>query len=231
MSLGFSMAGFRTLAAADNFRAACETYRLNHPQVPLVEGDLTQRAVHEQLTGLLSGRKVDVVIGGPPCQGFSHAGKRLVDNPRNSLFREFVEVVARTLPGAFVMENVPGILSADEGRTFASIGDCFSELGYRVEGRTLAAVEFGVPQRRKRVLIIGRLQGSPGDLFPESRLKHPAQHVTVRDALSDLPDLDVGGGADVMPLVRTPSSAFQAWARGLIGPEDLIRSQLTLPAG
>lgn len=187
MSLGFNWAGFKTIAANDNFREASITYQQNHPNTTFIPGDITDPEVKKSLLDVINRNNgVDLVIGGPPCQGFSHAGKRLIDDPRNVLYKEFVEVVKLCKPKVLVMENVEGILSMRKGLAFNEIKVDFEKLGYRVEGRKLIAAEYGVPQKRKRVIIIGTIHDNPSDFFPTPILTKN-HFLTVKDAIGDIP--------------------------------------------
>ena len=139
-SLGLEWAGLRCLAAVDFNESAIETFKRNHPEVPLaLVKDLTQFAPKE-LDKALGSTPVDVIVGGPPCQGFSKArqvggsnhGDRLIYDPRRELYREFLKYVAYYQPSVFVMENVPGIRSAAGGAFFTAVQVDSRELGYRV---------------------------------------------------------------------------------------------------
>lgn len=186
MTLGFHWAGFQTILANDNFKDAAKTFKYNNSTTNFIFGDITKKEVKEQIISELGDiKKIDLVVGGPPCQGFSHAGKRLIDDPRNILYKEFVEIVSKVKPAIFIMENVEGILSMDKGRMFASIKEDFELLGYHVVGKKLHAADFGVPQRRKRVLIIGSLAGDPSRYFPINILSSE-NYLTVREAIGDL---------------------------------------------
>jgi DNA (cytosine-5)-methyltransferase 1 len=155
-SLGYSMAGYRELLAVEWDDNAVATFRLNFPDVPLYHGDIAKLSVGDclKLAGIGPG-ELDVLDGSPPCQGFSTAGKRLLDDPRNGLFREYVRLLRGLQPKAFVMENVSGMVKGKMKLVFA---DCLRELkasGYRVRARLLNAMYFGVPQSRERMIFIG----------------------------------------------------------------------------
>jgi DNA-cytosine methyltransferase len=186
LSLGFEMAGYKIVAANDNFKAACMTYRENHKKTILVEGDITNDDVKNELYDVIKNKKIDIIVGGPPCQGFSHAGKRIIDDPRNFLYKEFVTMVKEIKPKVFVMENVEGIITSNNGMTFSSIKENFESLGYKVHGEKLLAVEYGVPQKRKRVVIIGVMGGDPKDCLPKKLTENSKKYVSVKDAISNL---------------------------------------------
>ncbi|MGC4192904.1 MAG: DNA cytosine methyltransferase [Thermomicrobiales bacterium] len=155
-SLGYLMAGFRETVATDHDPVAMATFRQNLLHVPTWEGDiaeLTADAILEQ-AGLASG-ELDVLDGSPPCQGFSMAGRRQLSDSRNTLFREYVRLLANLQPRVFVMENVAGMV---RGRMRLVFADCLLALkaaGYRVSARVLNAMYFGVPQHRARLIVIG----------------------------------------------------------------------------
>jgi DNA (cytosine-5)-methyltransferase 1 len=182
-SLGYSMAGFRELLAVEWDDNAVATFALNFPDVPVHHGDICALSVDDVLarTGLKSG-ELDVLDGSPPCQGFSTAGKRDMDDDRNRLFREFVRLLRGLQPRAFVMENVSGMVKGKMKLVFVEILKELKASGYRVSARLLNAMYFDVPQSRARMILVGTRDGEP---------THPtAQGVPLclRDALSDIGD-------------------------------------------
>jgi DNA (cytosine-5)-methyltransferase 1 len=180
-SLGYSMAGYRELLAVEWDAKACATFRLNFPGVPVHEGDialLTNRLAGK-LTGLKPG-ELDVLDGSPPCQGFSTAGKRMIDDPRNQLFREYVRILRYLRPKKLVMENVTGMVKGGMLPTFHEIMRELRSCGYNVKSRVLNAMHYGVPQARQRVIFIGSRVGEPE--FPDPW----SEPITVRDAWAGL---------------------------------------------
>ncbi len=160
------MAGYRELLAVEWDDNAVATFRLNFPGVPVHHGDITKLSVAEclRLTGLQPGQ-LDVLDGSPPCQGFSTAGKRNLDDPRNGLFREFVRLLTGLQPRAFVMENVSGMVKGKMKLVFAECLKALKAAGYRVKARLLNAMYFGVPQSRQRMIFVGvreDVDGEPG---------------------------------------------------------------------
>ena len=155
-SLGYSMAGFRELLAVEWDNNAAATFGLNFPEVPVHHGDIAQLSVEAVLaqTGLQPG-KLDVFDGSPPCQGFSTAGKRVLDDPRNGLFREYVRLLRGLQPKVFVMENVSGMVKGKMKLVFAEILRDLKASGYQVSARLLNAMYFHVPQSRERMIFIG----------------------------------------------------------------------------
>lgn len=203
MSEGFIMNGFRLLAVNEVDKNIMLTNKFNHSkhtdEKHFILGDVTQEETKQQIINACEGQQVDVVIGGPPCQGFSYAGWRDPNDKRNQLFRDFVELVKRIKPKFFVMENVLGILTMRKGEAIKEIIGAFEEIGYHVNTPLkLNAANFGVPQKRKRVIIIGSLDPNisitqPDLLFEEDSLVAPT-FVTVRDAIGNLPRIEDGGG-------------------------------------
>lgn len=185
-SLGYSMAGYRELLAVEWDDNAVQTLRLNFPGLPIHHGDIAKLTVTECLgMAQVEPGELDVLDGSPPCQGFSTAGKRLMDDPRNGLFREFVRLLRGLKPKAFVMENVSGMVKGKMKLVFAEILRELKASGYKVKARLLNAMYFGVPQSRQRMIFVGIRDDL--DIEPS----HPAgqtRPITVRAALHECPD-------------------------------------------
>lgn len=190
MSLGFEQAGFKSVLAIDCWEDALKTYKCNREGAKTLCADIEKIDV-PQLGHQLGIDKVDLIIGGPPCQGFSIAGRRIIDDERNVLYKSFVRFVAAFRPKAFVMENVPNILSMGNGLIKEAIITDFSELGYKVEYEILLASDYGVPQNRKRAFFVGLLSGQSFN-FPKHTAEVP---VTSMEALSDLSEGSVIDGS------------------------------------
>lgn len=182
MSLGFEQAGFDIKLGIDNWSDALSTFKKNHKNSNTYEADLSKLNPSDFDIG-----KIDVVIGGPPCQGFSIAGKRIIEDERNDLYKSFVKFVSFFKPKVFVMENVPNILSMGNGSVKNKIISDFSNLGYNVVCKVLIASDFGVPQKRKRAFFVG-IMGESKFHFPSVEKK---QIVNSKDAISDLPDTSI----------------------------------------
>lgn len=150
------MAGYQERLAVEWDPCAVATLRRNFPETPIFDGDIAALSVDEALalTGLRPG-ELDLVDGSPPCQGFSTAGKRRLDDPRNGLFREYARLLGGLQPRTFVMENVPGLVRGKMRLVFAECLRLLAGCGYRVSARVLNAAYFGVPQDRRRLIVVG----------------------------------------------------------------------------
>lgn len=153
ISEGFRQAGFTVIGGSDNDPDAAATYALNFPEATVITGDIRLGNIKEQILEIAS--RADVLVGGPPCQAFSQVRNhvRLIEDPRNSLYREFVDVLRQTLPMAFVMENVTGM--DQMGVRDQIVSDLALGGAYSVLPQVVDAADFGVPQTRKRLLFIG----------------------------------------------------------------------------
>ncbi len=183
-SLGYKMAGGEVALAIEWEANACDTYRLNHPDTPVFQRDITTVTSAEILDviGMKPG-ELDILDGSPPCQGFSTAGKRRISDPRNHLFKEYVRLLKELQPKVLVMENVAGLVRGQMKPVFVEILTALKESGYQVRARLMDAQYYGVPQRRKRVIFIGVRQDldiSPSHPLPETR------PILLKEALADL---------------------------------------------
>ncbi len=193
LTWGFRRAGFESVLAVDFDRASCETYRAN-----FCAGG-TDHVICGPIENVARFVAADVIVGGPPCQGFSALGKRDPNDPRNSLWRHYFRAVDQVLPKVLVMENVPELLRSDE---FGAFQQHVEGLGYSVTAQVLNAADYGVPQRRKRAIVVASRVGEPrlppmthsDPSSPEVRAGSLKPWVTVRDVIGDLPaqptDLD-----------------------------------------
>ena len=227
LSTGFENAGFETVVAVDNSEPAVATFDENHNCTPIL-ADMKEIEPATILSRASEAGynpdEIDVVIGGPPCKGFSLANMqtRSLDNPMNNLFYHFLRTVRAIDPEAVVMENVPGILSMgkDDEKVPDTIVSQLREMGYTVQYKKLKAECYGVPQARRRVFFVGVKQGTPS--FPSPTHNESGKQltlgkhsdslqpvVTVGDAVMDLPDLPAGGGgSEKMEYDREPHSKF-----------------------
>ena len=193
LSLGFEMAGFNNVFSVEYDKKIAESYKKNFPTHNLLVKDI-QEITDDEIITLQHNQEVDVVIGGPPCQGFSLAGRigrSFVEDKRNYLFKEFVRVVKIIDPPMFVMENVARILSHNKGETIKELTNEFKKIGYNVQYKVLQAADYGVPQKRQRIFIVGTKN-------KEFNFPTPiGTTITVKEAIGDLPPLKSGERSEV----------------------------------
>ena len=188
LSLGFTQEGFVTSLANDIQECCVDTYAHNHPETPrdhIILGDIKQ--VVDNVESLLRYKDVDVVVGGPPCQGFSEANRqRLIDDPRNQLYKNFVQIVDKVKPKFFVMENVKGMLKVKD-----QVIEDFAAIGYTATAHVLNACDYGVPQNRERLIYIGNRLGIDNEKLFEEIIESSKQipNHTLADALFGLREL------------------------------------------
>jgi DNA (cytosine-5)-methyltransferase 1 len=217
-SLGFGQAGYDIRFATDIDADAVESYRRNFSGTPCVAADICQLpddAVVQRI-GLNPG-ELDMLLGGPPCQGFSSAGVKAGDDPRNSLLSHYVRLLEVIRPKWFVMENVEGLLTNDGGSHVRDAVAAFLEAGYSINMEKIYAQGYGVPQRRKRVLIVGNRLGYDF-LFPEPVTRFSGNifrkgEITFETAVGDLPPAITEDG-EPLPFSGPPQNELQAYLRG-----------------
>jgi DNA (cytosine-5)-methyltransferase 1 len=216
LSEGFRQAGFHVLAGQDFDEAAGATFVSTHHEARFIPGPIQEVTASNLLraTGLKRG-ELDVLIGGPPCQGYSvYNHQRGEDDPRAGLFREYLRIVEGLRPNWMVMENVTGITSISGGAIVRQIEKGMGRLGYRVKMKMLKAEEFGVPQERRRIFFIATRTRNP-IFFPKPTHGHGlADFVTVWDAISDLPTVVSGGEARNFAYASGPKNEYQRLLRG-----------------
>lgn len=207
LSLGFEKKGFDVVLANEYDASIAASYIANHKNTKMIVGDITSLDL-EDTFGKLAGT-IDVVIGGPPCQGFSQKGQRkTIHDERNFLFKYYVSVVELVTPKYFVMENVPNLLTAEGGYFRDEIEELFNKLGYSLEYGVLNASDYGVPQNRRRAIIIGKLDGDAPKLPVPKRNK-----VTIWDAISDLAYLESGEGSEEQEYKYPADSDYEKMLR------------------
>ena len=216
LSEGFRQAGFHVLAGNDFFEAAGETFAATHKEATFLPGAIEQYTANDFLkaAGLRRG-ELDVLVGGPPCQGFSvYNHQRGLHDERSSLYREYLRIVEGLKPNWVVLENVTGMTSAGGGAAVDAILNGLGELGYAVDARILRAEEYGVPQERRRLVFIGNRVGAPIVYPKPTHGPGLRDFVTISDAIGDLPSLKNGEDRGVMQYRFEPQSEFQAELRG-----------------
>ncbi len=236
LAWGIHEAGFDCLLAVDFDKNMCETLRESSSTREVLNLDLTASEsienVCESVENLLHGRQLSLCSGGPPCQGFSTAGNWDIQDPRNNLFKPFLEIVRRLSPENVLIENVPGIKSMLKGEILRKILNLLGELGYETQWTVLKSETFGVPQYRRRVIIFASLNDSvisfPEPLFAAKgddyarfdgtgNLVVLPNPITVWAAISELPPIEQGQGEACMFYDSSwPESAYQKWLRGQI---------------
>lgn len=182
---GLSQAGFNPVASVEINPIASATHRKNFPNCHHFCGDI-QEFKSEDWLQQTNCNQIHVVSGGPPCQGFSVAGKRNPEDPRNRLFYEFIRVVSEIKPWYVVMENVPGILTIKKGKVKQAIFDAFNSIGYSVSIAILESAAYKVPQIRPRAIFIANRFGLENP-YPQAQLL-PEQYLSIESAISDLPE-------------------------------------------
>lgn len=187
LSKGLEMAGLQGVCGLDWFAEAGMTYKRNFNH-PFVDGDIKQQEIKEQFYSTvkeqLNGRKLDIVAGGFPCQGFSMAGNRIVDDPRNSLYLEMLEIVKTLQPDFVICENVKGLRSMLNGGVEKKIIADYKEIGYEMNVTVLCAADYKTPQKRERVIFIGNRIGAKN--YHPKPILSPTEYVTTGEAIADL---------------------------------------------
>lgn len=233
-SKGFEQAGFNVCFGTDIWEDALVTYRHNFPNAAVLHEDISKVSGSKILQmARLKVEDVDVIIGGPPCQGFSVSGKRMIDDERNVLYKSFVRIVSELKPKVFVMENVPGIVKLFGGQVGKQVVEDFASIGYDVKMKILSSDNYGVPQQRKRVFFVG----INNDFFPKDcEYEYPEASngvgtgspvITCREAISDLdfvPD-DISLGDDI-EYETEPQSEYQEKMRE--GSKRLLNHAITV---
>lgn len=204
MSVGASMSGVDVRYAVELDKHAAATFELNHKNTVLLNRDI-RRVTATQFEGL-DRQQQTVIFGGPPCQGFSTSNQknRDMDNTNNWLYREYVRLVGEVRPDWIVFENVKGLIETENGFFLEAVLNGFKKLGYTTSHFVLNSADFGVPQKRNRLFIVGSLHGI--------ELTEPKPTVkkcrTVKDAISDLPELDNGDTPDIKEYSKAARSAY-----------------------
>lgn len=213
LSKGFEMAGYNVLVGVDFEQSALNTFNHNHNGAVGMRLDLSKTESFDAIDLELKGRPVDVIIGGPPCQGFSLSGPRNFDDERNKLYLAMIETVRRYQPKAFLIENVPGMANLYNGEVKDEVVRRFTEMGYSVNYKIVCAADYAVPQIRKRLVFIGLRNTEVKYDFPEPYLTEDS-YITCEQALSDLPALNDNLGEEISHYTMDPLNDFQRSMRG-----------------
>jgi DNA (cytosine-5)-methyltransferase 1 len=215
MTLGFKWAGFNSIIASDIDENCGKTIEKNFPETKFILGNISDvdKAYFDEI---IKNKEIDLITGGPPCQGFSLANKnrnKVEDDPRNKLFYDYVKFIKWYSPKAFVMENVKGLLSMEKGKVIQTILEEFENagLGYNVDYKVLTASDYGVPQKRERVILIGFRKDL--NLFPEFPEENKSIQITVDEAILDLPEINAGQGKENADYISEPMNDYQKLMR------------------
>lgn len=213
MSIGAAMSGINVRYAVELDKHAAATFALNHKHTTLLNQDIrTVKASHFKE---LDKKQPTVIFGGPPCQGFSTSNQKNRDmqNANNWLYKEYVRLVKSVRPDWIVFENVKGLIETENGFFLDAVLEGFKELGYTTSNFVLNSADFGVPQKRNRLFIIASLHGIEIPQ-PKPTVK---KHRTVKDAISDLPELDNGDAPDLEEYTSPAISTYAKSMRGKLG--------------
>lgn len=237
LSCGLEQAGFSPVLANELVAQYAHTYEENHPNTKVVVGDVRQVDEKELHELVKSYGEIDLIAGGPPCQGFSvNAPIRTLDDPRNHLFKEYLRIVEEIRPKAVIIENVPGIISLGKGTVVEQIYSMLQNMGYKVSHKILFAGHYGVPQMRFRTVFIAVRDRNEPILFPEPEYYATAvanfggaktlcynltpmdevilkPKTTVWDAIGDLPEIAGGIGNGEYSYNQEPQTEFQKYVR------------------
>lgn len=237
LALGFKWAGWLPIIANDIERIAIETYAKNIDS-SVVVGDIQDSEIFSKIVSMANAaRRLNpdaklFVLGGPPCQGFSTAGNsRSMQDERNSLFRNYTQIITSINPDGFVFENVMGLLNMEQGRAFEQIKMALESVTDQLSVWKLDTANYGIPQRRKRVILVGlkqQLQTLPppvvtGDSTENGLIDLPSA-VTTYEALSDLPPLESSQDGETLDYIFPPTTGYQELMRGYISPEQYLNA-------
>ncbi len=208
LSLGFIDAGFNVILGVDHDSHALETFRINHKNSKSLNLDLSDKNAINDIKNAVEGKTIDVIVAGPPCQGFSLTGPRKFDDKRNSLYLSVIEAVKEFKPKAFLIENVPGLIRLYNGKIKEEIINRLENIGYNVEAKILCAADYGVPQMRKRVVFVGLQKKIGKFVFPEAT-RDSGDYISCSDAIGDLPGLEKELGSEESTYLQPAVTSYQ----------------------
>jgi DNA (cytosine-5)-methyltransferase 1 len=215
LSRGFFDAGYDVVLGVDFDEAALKTFKENHGKAEAMKLDLFNHENINVIIDFLRDRKInlDVLVGGPPCQGFSVAGPRDMNDKRNTLYTAMVKLAERVKPQVVVLENVPGMVQTNGGIGAKRVVEDFAKIGYKMVPKLLYAPDYGLPQIRKRVFFVGLRDSKEDFIFP-APVVNKDHYITCEEAIGDLPSLqtkdgEIIYGEDIQDYVMPPQNAFQ----------------------
>jgi DNA (cytosine-5)-methyltransferase 1 len=202
LSYGFAHdESFEILAANEILKNMAKAYEINHPKVKMYCKDIKDFGLSDLYNDFqVKKGDIDLVVGGPPCQAYSTVGKRLIDDPKGKLFQEYYRVLKELDPKVFLFENVKGLLSMQKGELLSTIITLFESLGYKVQYKVLNAADYGAPQIRERVIIIGTKLNAQFN-YPE--VTHYNPQITVSPKNNLLPYLSLGEAISDLPFIKS----------------------------
>ena len=213
LSKGFELAGTNIILGCDQDKNFLETWKNNHKGIPIL-GNLTEKLTKNkiliEIKKKLKNKKLDMIIGGPPCQGFSTAGWRLAGDERNKLWNDYLDIVKRIKPKYFLIENVVGLLTSmnKSKNVVENMKNAFSKIGYNFKYKKIESQFLGVPQIRKRIFIFGALKGLEMPDYPDEFVK---KFITVKDAIKGMPKLKANDGDFETSFNIKNYSIYQKW--------------------
>ncbi len=236
MSLGFLNEGFKLGGSNEIVESYFNTYIKNHrgkcDKDNMILGDITNNDIKNKVAEISKKNNVGVIIGGPPCQGLSLAGWRDPKDKRNQLFRDYVSVVEQIKPEVFIMENVPGLLTMSSGKLIIEVISLFKSIGYKtLQPFILSSENFGVPQRRKRVILIGyknrkiKINTTPLFSYEDSSLPNP---VNVGEAIFSLPEIGIKEGEYSTSFDYIPKSLYDLYISEIINFDEFYKKSIEL---
>lgn len=211
LSYGFEQAGFNCVIGVDHDLPSLNTFNHNHPHAIPMQLDLSKDESIDKIVNVLGQTKIDLIVGGPPCQGFSLTGTRKEHDERNTLFYSMFKLAEKINPDFIVIENVPGIANLYDGRARAAIFEEFERLGYIAHEKLFYAPDYGVPQIRKRMFFVGS-KPNYKFTFPEAT-HHKKNYVTCESAIGDLPSCENSLGSEIALYKGEAKSAYQKLMR------------------
>lgn len=214
LSRGFLDANYNVVLGVDFDNMALKTFKANHGTSDTMKLDLFNHDNILHIENYLKDKdiKLDVLVGGPPCQGFSLAGPRNINDKRNTLYTAMVKVAEKLKPRSIVLENVPGLLQLNKGAGAQRIIKDFSELGYNIVPKILYAPDYGIPQIRKRVFFVGLLNSEETFIFPDE-VVDKEHYITCEEAIGDLPGIEGILGEEIQEYPTPPLSDYQKLMR------------------